>query len=115
MTDLDGARRALNEEREKLVHQLDELGATEKGELKSGLDLGESFADAGAATAERTELLGLAESLAGQVSEIDEALGAIEDGSYGICASCGTDIAPARLEARPASRLCVDCKANRSP
>ena len=74
------AREALNEERTKLVHQLDELGATESGDLRSDVDYGDGFADAGAATAERTERLGLAESLAGQIEEIDTALERIEHG-----------------------------------
>ena len=113
MVDYDAARALLGKEREKLVHQLEELGATEDGELRSGLNLGEGFADAGAITAERTELLGLADALAIQVSEIDAAVAAIDDGSYGTCAVCGQEIPAARLEARPSSRLCVGCKSNR--
>ena len=110
MVDIDAARIALRAERDKLAHQLDELGATEQGELRSaGLSLSKDFADAGAATAERTELLGLAGQLAAQLSEVDEALGSIEAGTYGVCASCGIEIPEARLEARPASLLCVDC------
>ncbi|MDH3308434.1 MAG: TraR/DksA family transcriptional regulator [Acidimicrobiia bacterium] len=113
MTDFDSARHALLAERTKLVRQLEELGATEAGELKSGLDLGDGFADAASATAERTELLGLAESLSSQVAEIDDAMKSIENGTYGVCAGCGTPISEARLEARPASILCVNCKSNR--
>ena len=113
MVDYEAARAALAAERAKLVHQLDELGATETGELRSGLNLGEGFADAGAITAERTELLGLAEALATQVSEMDAAAKAIDQGTYGVCAKCGQDIPPARLEARPSALLCVTCKSQR--
>ncbi len=113
MVDYDATRAILAQERAKLVHQLDELGATETGELKSGLNLGEGFADAGAITAERTELLGLAESLSTQVEEVDSALSAISAGTYGVCSSCGQEISPARLEARPSSTLCVACKSKR--
>ena len=113
MVDFDEARAGLAKERTKLVHQLAELGATETGELRSGLNLGEGFADAGAITAERTELLGLADALAKQVAEIDQAVAAIEAGTYGVCSSCGQDIPPARLEARPSSTLCVSCKSKR--
>lgn len=113
MVDVKAAKVSLLEERAKLVHQLDELGATETGELRSGLNLGEGFADAGAITAERTELLGLADALATQVSEVDAALSAIQDGTYGVCQSCGQDIPAARIEARPSSLLCVDCKSQR--
>lgn len=113
MVDYDATRAILARERAKLVHQLDELGATETGELKSGLNLGEGFADAGAITAERTELLGLAESLSTQVEDIDSALAAISAGTYGVCSSCGLEISPVRLEARPSSTLCVACKSKR--
>ncbi len=108
--DSDNARRALIAERKRLVHTLTEMGATEAGELISGRDFGDGFADAGAATAERTEVLGLVENLASQVADIDAALGAIADGTYGSCTKCGKEIPPARLEARPMSLLCVDCK-----
>lgn len=107
---LDSARAALKQEREKLVHQLTEIGATESGDLRPDLDLGESFADAGAVTAERSELIGLAESLSAQVQDVDRALESIEQGTYGTCEHCGKAISDARLEARPSSLLCVDCK-----
>lgn len=108
--DVASAEKALKEERERLVHQLDELGAAESGDLKADLDFGGSFADAAAVTAERTEVLGLVESLKGQVDAVDRALSHIEAGTYGTCESCGEEIGAARLEFRPASVLCVDCK-----
>jgi DnaK suppressor protein len=111
--EFDGARAALKQEREKLVRQLEELGATESGDLRSDLEFGDGFADAGAATAERTEVLGLVESLKGQLVSVDQALVKVDNGTYGSCDSCGQPIPPARLEARPASVLCVDCKNQR--
>jgi DnaK suppressor protein len=104
------AQARLLEERERLVHQLRELGATEAGELRNDVDFGDGFADAAAATAERTEVLGLVESLSGTLGEVDEALARIEEGGYGTCAKCGNDIGEARLEFRPASIYCVSCK-----
>jgi DnaK suppressor protein len=44
------------------------------------------------------------------VSKIDEAIGRIEDGSYGKCEECGGDIGIERLKARPVTTLCIDCK-----
>lgn len=108
--DIAKAERALREERAQLVHQLDELGAAESGELRSDLDFGESFADAAAVTAERTEILGLVDSLKSQLDDIDAALVHIEAGTYGICDRCGEEIGEDRLEFRPASILCVSCK-----
>jgi len=46
---IDGAAQALEEERDKLVRQLAELGATETGELTGDVDYGDGFADAAAA------------------------------------------------------------------
>ncbi len=108
--DFDGARAALKEEREKLVRQLEEMGATESGDLRSDLEFSDGFADAGAATAERTEVLGLIETLKGQLGSVDKALIKLDNGTYGSCDSCGQPIPTARLEARPTSVLCVDCK-----
>jgi DnaK suppressor protein len=111
--DIETARTALVEERAKLVHQLHELGATESGDLRPDLEFGDGFADAGAATAERTEVLGVVEALKEQLEGVDRALAKIAAGTYGICDSCGREIAAARLEARPASVLCVECKSRR--
>ena len=60
--DLDNARKVLLKERDKLVHQLAELGSDENGDLRSDLDFGEGFADAAAVTSERTENVGVASS-----------------------------------------------------
>lgn len=40
---------------------------------------------------------------------IRAALERIEDGSYGICAACGDDIAPERLSVVPHTILCRSC------
>src|SRR5207247_11337803 len=48
------------------------------------------------------------------ISKIDEALGRIDDGSYGKCEECGADIGIERLKARPVTTLCIDCKSLRS-
>ncbi len=44
------------------------------------------------------------------LSKIDEALARIDDGSYGICEECDENIGLKRLEARPVTTLCIDCK-----
>ncbi len=44
------------------------------------------------------------------IQKIDMALRKIEDGTYGICASCEEDIGLDRLMARPVADLCIDCK-----
>lgn len=111
---IDGVRVFLTEERSRLVRQLDEIGATDQGELRSDVEFGDGgFADSGAATAERTEVLGVAETLAQQVAAIEAAIEQIDQGTYGICVDCGDAIPAVRLEARPASIRCVACKSKR--
>lgn len=42
--------------------------------------------------------------------QIDDALKRIMENSYGVCASCGLEIAEERLQAIPFARLCRDCQ-----
>jgi DnaK suppressor protein len=44
------------------------------------------------------------------IGKIKEALERIETGTYGICESCGEEISEERLEARPVTTLCIECK-----
>lgn len=44
------------------------------------------------------------------LKKIDEAISRIETGNYGVCESCGNPIGMKRLEARPVTTLCIDCK-----
>lgn len=45
------------------------------------------------------------------VVELVDAIKRIEDGSYGVCESCGASISERRLKAAPGATLCIDCKA----
>jgi RNA polymerase-binding transcription factor DksA len=114
MTDIDLAKAsdALMEERKTLIHQLEELGADESGEMTGEVDFGDAFADAGTATAELTETLGLVENLKQQLQDVDAAISTIAGGTYGVCVDCGKQIGPARMEFRPNSIRCVSCKAS---
>ncbi len=108
--DTEAAVAVLKEERAKLIRQLADLGATETGDLTGEVEYGDGFADAAAATAERTEVLGIIENLTGMVADVDKALERVASGTYGVCERCGRDIGAARMEFRPTSRLCVECK-----
>ncbi len=44
------------------------------------------------------------------IQKIEKALARIEEGSYGICETCGEDISVKRLKARPVTEQCIDCK-----
>ncbi|OFW55004.1 MAG: hypothetical protein A2V75_09355 [Actinobacteria bacterium RBG_16_70_17] len=105
------AEQRLLQERSKLTHQLVELGADETGELRADVEFGDGFADAAAATAERTEVLGLVDSLKRNLDNVDRALARINEGQYGVCLDCGRDIGADRLASRPESVYCVECTA----
>ncbi len=44
------------------------------------------------------------------LKKIDEAIARIDGGTYGVCESCGEQISIKRLEARPVTTLCIECK-----
>lgn len=44
------------------------------------------------------------------LKKIDEAISRIDGGTYGVCESCGGQINTKRLEARPVTTLCIECK-----
>ncbi len=44
------------------------------------------------------------------LAKIEEAIGRLDEGEYGICDGCGEDIGIKRLEARPVTTFCIDCK-----
>jgi len=44
------------------------------------------------------------------IAKMREAIQRIDDGTYGICASCGCDISEKRLIARPVTTQCIECK-----
>ena len=58
----------------------------------------------------RDVLFNLSETQRQQIRDIDAALERIDQGEYGVCMHCGEDIAPRRLEVRPFSRYCIECK-----
>ena len=49
----------------------------------------------------------------GKLQAIEDALERIEEGSYGVCESCESEIAEGRLQALPFTRLCVQCQSDR--
>jgi RNA polymerase-binding transcription factor DksA len=99
-------RAQLQAEHDRLTGQLLDLGLD-----RNSYD--EGFADSGQVTAERGEVEALAGTLRETLQDIDAALGKIEQGTYGLCESCGRPIAEARLEAMPAARLCIACASKR--
>ena len=68
------------------------------------------FADRSAAANEDEISIQRKQTDAKLLRAIDEALQRMEAGTYGICAECQEDIAPARLRAVPHTKVCIACK-----
>jgi DnaK suppressor protein len=54
----------------------------------------------------------LTDSLGARLKTIDDALQRLDDKTYGLCAVCGSPIAPRRLSALPFATLCVECQSH---
>jgi len=104
-------RALLQSERDSLASQLSELGF---GAAESyGLTYDANFADSSQVTAERSEAAALATELRHALGDVELALGKLDQGTYGFCERCGKPIAPARLEAKPAVKACIECASAR--
>ena len=109
--DLDRFRGLLEGERSRLVHARNAVHhdgslLEETGDLAIGS--GDHIADSASETYLRELDGGLEENADHLLSEIEAALGRIDDGTYGLCVSCGKPIAPERLEAVPYAARCID-------
>jgi DnaK suppressor protein len=49
------------------------------------------------------------ERLEARIEHLEDALGRLDEGTYGICESCGKPISVGRLEALPDTSLCIEC------
>jgi len=96
-------RADLEAERDRLATQIDNL---EPGSDHTTAD--DNFADSGQVAAEKGEYQALSAQLQAELDEVESALQKLDDGTYGVCETCGKPIAPARLEAKPAARYCID-------
>ena len=103
---LEGERDRLREARAAVHHEGSLLEET--GDLAIGS--GDHIADSATETYMRELDEGLEENADHLLEEIDAALARIDDGTFGLCRSCGKPIAPERLEAVPYATLCIDDK-----
>lgn len=97
-------REALEAERLQLAGQV--AGLEQGG--GSGPDFDDNFADSGQVAAEQGENKVLAGQLRTELDDIERALAKLDNGTYGVCETCGAQIAEARLEAMPAARFCIE-------
>jgi RNA polymerase-binding protein DksA len=109
--ELDEVRAELHAERERLRSELN-LAEVELADLMrdAGDGAGNDQADVGSTTFERDHEMSLANNARLMLAQTEHALERIEDGSYGVCESCGQPIGKMRLMAFPRATLCLSCK-----
>jgi DnaK suppressor protein len=78
-------------------------------ERGAGLQFGKRAGDGTSEAVARLTDVGVGGSLELSEERVLRALAKLDEGSYGLCDSCGKPIAAARLEAAPESVLCIDC------
>jgi RNA polymerase-binding protein DksA len=104
----------LGELREQRAHS-SKIAADHESELdgllrNSGDGAGQDQADLGASSFERDYEMTVLSSERDKVAQIERALARIDDGTYGVCESCGEPIGKMRLMAFPRATLCMTCK-----
>jgi RNA polymerase-binding protein DksA len=108
-------RDALLEERRRVEHALATLRDEHPGSLDDEVEevagtTDNHLAETATATLGREIDYTLGDNAEQVLSGIDAALKRIEDGTYGTCVNCRTEIPRERLEANPWASLCIDCK-----
>jgi RNA polymerase-binding protein DksA len=110
---VDKYRKRLEDERDRLQalildyeQELEEARLTESSSDRSP-DPGN--AEAGSMKFEYEKELSIEQNTVDLLSKVERALENIENGTYGICESCGKSIPMARLDVLPYVTLCVDC------
>ena len=97
-----------------VAHLREEIQVAEAdlvGLMRDGGDgAGDDQADAGAMTFEREHEISVANNAREMLIQNLHALERLDDGTYGICESCGNPIGKLRLQAAPRATLCVTCK-----
>ena len=104
----------LQEIRKKLLKMREELLAEAEKSYEASQSLGKDgvpdIGDMSSNSYNQEVLMNLSEAQRGRVRDIDAALERMDNGVYGLCARCEEEIPTRRMEVRPFSRYCVDCK-----
>jgi RNA polymerase-binding transcription factor DksA len=115
--DTELARQRLAEERDRLdgvratfddEHLTDQSESESVGEISS---YDQHQADMGTETFEREKDLSILEQVESELADVEHALRRLDEGTYGTCEVCGKVIPDDRLEALPATRLCLEHQA----
>jgi RNA polymerase-binding transcription factor len=100
---LDEKRRLWTEVRRELFQEVGE-------ELHSQYDLPQDLGERGLIDVLEDTGLALADIRRQQLTRMDEALGRLEEGSYGLCEDCGAEIDEERLRVAPFAARCISCQ-----
>jgi RNA polymerase-binding protein DksA len=114
-TEFQRFRKLLTEEKERVMQSLSQHEKIIKHtDDQSGLEVGKAhsnhMADQGSDEFQYETTIKFANTEGRYLYNIEEALGRIEDGSYGKCQECNKAIGVARLKRLPYTRMCIDCK-----
>jgi DnaK suppressor protein len=105
--DPDEVRALLEERRGDLLLRI--AGLTAAPADTGGISFGKRVGDGTSLAVERLTQVAAHEQLLHQVEEVDRALAKLDEGTYGVCDSCGAPIPEGRLEVHPTAVLCVAC------
>ena len=101
----------LHEHRERLTALLKDQETDLANLMRDAGDgAGHDQADMGATSFERDQELTVVNNEREMLAQIERALGRIDDGTYGVCESCGNAIGKMRVMAFPRATLCLPCK-----
>ena len=108
-------RSRLESEQKRLIEELEHLKSSVRpaDERREGSPFGKREEEA-TESFELEKRLTLEKRIIDQLAEVAHALHKFEEGTYGLCDSCGQPIDPARLEALPQASLCLNCKAQQA-
>lgn len=110
--DLNEFKEALLKEKTRIEEELNRIGkpTTSAGDFSTNFtEIGTDEDDNASEVEEYTDNLALGTTLEKQLKDILEALGKIEDGTYGKCENCNAEIPLERLKAYPAAKKCLSC------
>jgi len=108
-------RAQLKNEQVRLNKELEQLQASvpSSEERREGSPFGKREEEA-TETLELEKRLALERRIRQEMARVEHALQKFEEGTYGLCDSCGQSIDPDRLEALPQASLCLNCKAQQA-
>jgi DnaK suppressor protein len=102
-------RARLEQERASLLGDIQTLSADNQAQ-QDDYGVGNHVADDATEVFTRERNLALRSNAEDLLAQVDVALERLAEGTYGICARCGQEIATERLDALPYAIYCISCQ-----